>query len=74
MQIFRVKDYLLRKANTVLFLLATAKLVNTIEPGRKKEHTGRSMDMFISLLHFNLNLQAFNMESEKQIFNSNIEN
>jgi hypothetical protein len=36
MQIFRGRDYLWRKANTVLFLLITAKLVNVIQPERKK--------------------------------------
>lgn len=52
MQIFREKDYLLRKAKTLLFLLVTGKLVNTMQPGRKKEHPDRSTNMFISRLPF----------------------
>lgn len=60
--IFREKDYLLRKTKTLRFLLVTAKLVNTIQPGWKKEHPDRSVNVFISLLYFKLKAQTFNRE------------
>ena len=61
MQIFREKDNLSRKAKTLLFLLVTAKLVNTVQPGQKKKkkkkksaYPDRSTTLFISLLHFKI--------------------
>lgn len=58
MQIFKGKGYLLRKANTVLFLFVTVELVSTIHPGRKREHTDKSRKRFSSLLPVKLKLQT----------------
>lgn len=71
MQIFRGKDYLLWKANTVLFLLVTGKLVNMIQPGRK---TSRQTGAQVHLFHFFFILnqsQTLNREQKGEILNSN---
>lgn len=74
MQIFREKDYFSRKAKTLLFLLVSQNLVNTIQPGPKKEHPDRSTDMFISRLHFKLKSQGFERKGGIDFQQQHVEN